>query len=122
MKSGAAPTAISQLAALAQETRLALFRTLVRRGSTGLAAGRLAAALDVPKPTLSFHLAQLESAGLISSRREGRSILYAVDFGAIAELVGFLYENCCAEGGCGLPTKSPKAIGAPATTRTRRSS
>ena|SRR5574342_31212 len=89
--------AVERLSALAQETRLELFRRLVRRGPGGMAAGAIAEALAVPKPTLSFHLTTLERAGLITARREGRSIVYAADYGAIAELVGFLYENCCGE-------------------------
>lgn len=60
-------------------------------------AGAIAEALVVPKPTLSFHLTTLERAGLITARREGRSIVYSADYGAVAELVGFLYENCCGE-------------------------
>jgi DNA-binding transcriptional ArsR family regulator len=89
---------------LAQETRLELFRRLVRRGPEGLAAGEIAEALEIPKPTLSFHLAALERAVLVGSTREGRSIVYAADYGAIAELVGFLYENCCGEGSGCLPS------------------
>lgn len=93
--------AVGRLSALAQETRLELFRRLVRRGPDGQAAGEIAAALGIPKPTLSFHLAALERAGLVRSARRGRSIVYAADYGAMAELVGFLYENCCGEGGAG---------------------
>ena len=74
-----ATTALDRLGALAQETRLALFRRLVQQGPEGLAAGEIAAALTVPAPTLSFHLAQLERAGLVLSRREGRSIRYAAE-------------------------------------------
>lgn len=92
--------AVERLAALAQETRLELYRRLVRRGSAGMAAGEIAEELAIPKPTLSFHLAALERAGLVASRRQGRSIFYAPDFGAVAELVGFLYENCCGDGAC----------------------
>ena len=97
-------TALERLAALAQETRLAIFRLLVRRGALGAPAGEIAERLAIPKPTLSFHLAQLESAALLSARRDGRSIRYAVDFDAIGALVGFLYESCCAEGSC-LPAR-----------------
>lgn len=92
--------AVERLAALAQETRLELYRRLVRRGAEGMAAGEIAEALAIPKPTLSFHLAALERAGLVVARRHGRSIVYAPDFGAVAELVGFLYENCCGEATC----------------------
>jgi DNA-binding transcriptional ArsR family regulator len=93
--------AVDQLGALAQESRLEIFRRLVQRGPAGMPAGEIAAALGIPKPTLSFHLAQLEGAGLARSRREGRSILYSADYEAIASLVGFLYENCCGSGACG---------------------
>jgi ArsR family transcriptional regulator, arsenate/arsenite/antimonite-responsive transcriptional repressor len=87
--------AIEALAALAQETRLSLFRLLVERGPQGLAAGEIGGKLRIPAPTLSFHLAQLARAGLVSSRREGRSIIYAADFGGMNELIAYLTENCC---------------------------
>jgi DNA-binding transcriptional ArsR family regulator len=102
-------TALERLSALAHETRLAIFRQLVRRGVERLAAGEIAERLDVAKPTLSFHLAQLEGAGLVASRRDGRSIVYAADYGAVGDLVGFLYESCCAEGSC-LPQPEPAAV------------
>jgi DNA-binding transcriptional ArsR family regulator len=100
-------TAVERLAALAQETRLAIFRLLVRRGAEGAAAGEIADRLAIPKPTLSFHLAQLEGAGLLRARRDGRSIRYAADYDAITALVGFLYESCCAEGSCLPATAKP---------------
>ncbi|MCB1009863.1 MAG: winged helix-turn-helix transcriptional regulator, partial [Acidobacteria bacterium] len=71
---------LASLSALAHETRLAAFRRLVQRGPAGMAAGAIAEALDVPAPTLSFHLAALERAGLVASRREGRSVVYAADY------------------------------------------
>lgn len=89
---------IRALGALAQEHRLALFRLLVQAGPEGLAAGAIAEALGVPASSLSFHLAQLANAGLIAQRREGRSLIYSADYGAMTALVGFLTENCC-EGG-----------------------
>lgn len=92
--------ALERLGALAQETRLALFRRLVQQGPEGLAAGALAEALKVPAPTLSFHVAQLERAGLVSSRRSGRSIVYAPSFAAMQQLLSYLYENCCQGSGC----------------------
>lgn len=101
-----ATTALDRLGALAQETRLALFRKLVQEGPEGLPAGEIAAALTVPAPTLSFHLAQLERAGLVLSRREGRSIRYAANYGAMEELLAYLYDNCCQGGAC-CPTDSP---------------
>jgi len=90
--------AIQALAALAQETRLDIFRLLVRAGHEGLAAGAIADALDVPSATLSFHLKELKSAGVARCRREGRSLIYSPDFDAVNELLGFMMENCC-EGG-----------------------
>jgi DNA-binding transcriptional ArsR family regulator len=86
---------IGALGALAQATRLGAFRALVAAGPDGIAAGDLARALDVPPPTLSFHLRDLENAGLIASTREGRSIRYTADFEAMTALVGFLTDNCC---------------------------
>ena len=100
--------ATERLSALAHESRLAVFRRLVQRGPSGLAAGELAAALGIAPPTLSFHLAHLSRAGLVVSRRQGRSILYSADYDAIRALVGFLYENCCGDSGC-LPAQSPVA-------------
>lgn len=87
--------AVKALGALAQETRLAAFRALVEAGPTGMAAGALAEALDTAAPTLSFHLAALSQAGLVTSTRDGRSIVYAADFAAMRGLVDFLTENCC---------------------------
>lgn len=87
--------AISALAALAHERRLAVFRTLVIAGADGLAAGRLAQALDVPPSSLSHHLGLLEQAGLVQVRRAGRSLVYAADFAAMRALISFLTEDCC---------------------------
>jgi len=87
--------ALLALAALAQEHRLAAFRLLVEAGPDGLPAGRIAAALDVPASSLSFHLAQLTEAGLVRQQREGRSLIYTAHFPAMTALVQFLTENCC---------------------------
>ncbi|MCS5636183.1 MAG: metalloregulator ArsR/SmtB family transcription factor [Myxococcota bacterium] len=87
--------AVSALAALAQETRLDVFRLLVRSGPEGLAPGRLADLLELPPATLSFHLKELRSAGLVVCQREGRSRIYRPDFEAMNQLVGFLTESCC---------------------------
>ncbi len=86
---------IAALAALAQETRLDVYRLLVQAGPDGLPAGRLGERLDLPSPTLSFHLAQLKHAGLVTHRRDGRSIIYAANYPAMNGLLGYLTENCC---------------------------
>jgi DNA-binding transcriptional ArsR family regulator len=87
--------AVAALAALAQETRLEVFRLLVRAGAEGAAPGTIAETLGVAAPTLSFHLKELRGAGLVHARREGRSLLYAPDFAAMRRLVAYLTENCC---------------------------
>ncbi len=89
------PTAVAALAALAQETRLAIFRRLVREGAPGLPAGVLAAELGVAPPTLTFHLNQLATAGLVQSRRAGRQVFYALEVDTMRGLLGFLVEDCC---------------------------
>ena len=89
--------AISALAALAQETRLAICRLLVERGPEGVAAGEIAEKLGLPASSLSFHLAQLNHAGLILQHRQSRSLIYSVDISAMNDLMGFLTENCCGE-------------------------
>ena len=86
---------LSALAALAQETRLDIFRLLVQAGMTGTSAGTIGAELDIPSATLSFHLKELRSAGLIRCERRGRLRIYRPDFDAVNELVGFLSANCC---------------------------
>ncbi len=86
---------IRALSALAQEHRLAAFRLLVQAGEEGIAAGTLAEKLDVPPSSMSFHLAQLANAGLVTQRRESRSIIYSADYTAMNELMGYLTENCC---------------------------
>lgn len=88
--------AIIALTALAQEARLRVFRLLVRVGGGGLAAGEIAAELDLPAPTLSFHLKELTRAGLIYSERHGRSIRYFMEPAGIRGLLVFLTEDCCA--------------------------
>jgi DNA-binding transcriptional ArsR family regulator len=88
-------TAIPALAALAQETRLRTFRLLVQAGPEGLPAGEIARRLDVQPATLSFHLQQLERAGLVVSRRDSRRIIYAPDFEGMRALLAFLTRDCC---------------------------
>lgn len=91
--------AVSALAALAQETRLEIFRLLVRKGSGGMAAGDLSTHFGMPPATMSFHLKELTNAELIVSRRESRSIIYSANYDQMQELLGFLMENCCADNG-----------------------
>jgi ArsR family transcriptional regulator len=88
-------TAVRALGALAQESRLAAFRLLVRAGDRGLPAGEIARALAIPHNTLSTHLAALAQGGLVRSRRDGRSIIYSVDFAGTRALLAFLLEDCC---------------------------
>ena len=88
-------TAISALAALAQETRLDAFRLLVQAGHEGLPAGAVGEALGLPSATLSFHLKELKSAGLICCERAGRSRIYRPDFERVNELLAFMSQNCC---------------------------
>src|SRR5436190_22584649 len=88
--------AIEALAALAQDTRLKVFRLLVGAGPEGLAPGRIGEQLDLPAATLSFHLAQLARAGLAQTRQDGRFLIYSADFQTMKKLVGYLTDNCCA--------------------------
>ena len=92
---------IEALSALAQEHRLALFRLLVQAGERGMAAGAIAGALAVPNSSLSFHLAQLNRAGLIVQERQHRSLIYRANYAVMNALVGYLMENCCAGAECG---------------------
>lgn len=87
--------AITALSALAQESRLKVFRLLVRAGRSGMAAGDIARALEVPPNTMSSHLAILSRAKLVNARKEGRSVIYAVDLEGTRALLSFLVEDCC---------------------------
>lgn len=113
-----ANTAVRSLGALAQATRLEIFRLLVREGPDGVPAGEIGERLAIPAPTLSFHLAQLARAGLVLSRRDGRSIRYAANFGGMNALLTYLTEDCCqgrpeicsitaARAGCAEPASAP---------------
>jgi DNA-binding transcriptional ArsR family regulator len=88
-------SALRILSALAQETRLAVFRFLAREGGVGVSAGEIAGALSVPATTLSFHLKELSQAGLVEAQREGRSIRYALRADRMREFLGFLSDDCC---------------------------
>ncbi len=93
------PEVIQALHALAQQHRLAVFRLLVERGSAGLSAGRIAERLQLAPSSLTFHLQNLQRAGLIRQRREGRQLFYSADFVAMNGLVGYLTDHCCSESG-----------------------
>jgi ArsR family transcriptional regulator len=95
-----AETVIRALGALAQEHRLATFRLLVQAGADGMAAGALAEAVGLPASSMSFHLAQLSHAGLVTQRRQSRSIIYTADYAAMGALMGYLTENCCGGASC----------------------
>lgn len=88
--------AVIQLASIAQEARLDIFRMLVQAGSKGLSAGLVAEQLKIPASTLSFHLKELSRAGLLNSRQEGRFVYYIANYGAMNGLLAYLTENCCA--------------------------
>jgi ArsR family transcriptional regulator len=90
---------IGALGALAHEHRLAIFRLLIERGPEGLSAGRIADRVGLVPSSLTFHLQNLQRAGLITQRRESRQLFYAADFTAINALVGYLTDNCCADSG-----------------------
>ena len=81
--------------ALSQETRLKAFRLLVKAGPSGLPAGSLSESLGTPHNTMSFHLSHLSNAGIISSRKEGRSVIYSANFDATRDLISFMVEDCC---------------------------
>lgn len=87
--------ALRSLAALAQDTRLRVFRLLVQQGPAGVPAGDIGRQLNLPPATLSFHIKELATAGLVSARQSGRHIYYSTDFDAMRELVAYLSENCC---------------------------
>lgn len=89
--------AINAFAALSQETRLKVFKILIEYGRSGAAAGTISDRLGIPHNTLSFHLSHLTQAGLITARKDGRSMIYAANCDAIEELIGYLRENCCVQ-------------------------
>lgn len=92
--------AVDKLAALAQETRLRIFRLLVEAGDAGINASAIAEALELAPATLSFHVAQLTRAGLVQARQESRFIFYSVSYSAMDDLIAYLAQNCCQGGSC----------------------
>lgn len=91
---------VQAFGALAQETRLGIYRLLVTTGPEGMAAGAIAEKLDLPPATLSFHLKELSLVSLVRSRQEGRFVIYAANFDTMIELVSFLTDNCCGGNAC----------------------
>lgn len=104
--------ALTALAALAQDTRLDVFRLLVRTGAEGLPAGQIAERLGLPSATLSFHLNQLRQAGLVTFRRDGRSLIYAAEYAGMNGLMAYLTEHCCQgdPAGCGVGVCDPPEL------------
>jgi len=107
--------AITAFGALASEARLSLYRLLVKRGPEGYTPSELSRRLEVPAPTLSFHLKGLMQAGLVVRRREARNLFYSPNFERMTALVGFLTENCCslADIACGATCDLQSAVGQP---------
>src|SRR6201996_8429746 len=101
--------AVAALAALAQDNRLDVFRLLVQAGPDGLPAGGVAEALGLAPNTLTFHFDRLRAAGLVTVRREGRSMIYAAQFEQMNALLGFLTENCCGGAPCAPVTECKPA-------------
>lgn len=108
---------IRALGAIAHEHRLAVFRMLVARGPDGLSAGTIAERLDLPPSSLTFHLQQLQNAGLITQRRVSRQLIYAADFAAMNDLVAYLTENCCGGADCAPACKPGTATRPPSRTK-----
>ncbi len=96
---------VASLAALAQETRLAIYRLLVEAGPAGMRVGEIASQVKTSPATLSFHLKELAHAGLVRARPEGRYLIYSAQFEHMSRLLGYLTENCCAREGCCPPAE-----------------
>lgn len=100
---------IGALAALAQDSRLAIYRLLVKRGPEGYAAGEISERLQIAGPSLSFHLKELARADLVTARRDGRFIYYSAHFERMNQLVNYLTENCCSQGAVCAPVCAPNS-------------
>jgi DNA-binding transcriptional ArsR family regulator len=98
---------VGALAALAQDSRLAVYRLLVKRGPEGLAVGEISERLEIPGPTLSFHLKELAQAGLVTARKQSRFVYYAANFDRMNALLAYLTENCCGVGAACAPVCAP---------------
>jgi len=116
--------AINALAALAQETRLKIFRLLVEVGLEGVPAGQIAKELELPLATLSFHLNTLRQAGLVEFRRESRWLIYRANFEVMNGLLAYLTENCCGgrQEGCTVPVCDPMSSEPRSAKKVRKSS
>ena len=119
--------AVASLAALAQESRLLIYRLLVEAGPTGLSVGEIGASVRIAPATLSFHLKELAHARLVGARQEGRFIYYSANYDTMDRLLGYLTENCCARDGMACETQccspaAPKAKPRRTSPRARASS
>lgn len=99
---------LSALSSLAQESRLAIFRALVEAGPVGMPAGKISELTTIPPSSLSFHLKELTHANMVTSRQDGRFVIYSANFTTMNELIAFLTENCCGGNSC-LPICTPGA-------------
>jgi DNA-binding transcriptional ArsR family regulator len=113
--------AVAALGALAQETRLAVFRLLVEQGAVGLSAGEIAEKIGIAPAALSFHLKELSHARLVNSRQDGRYVFYSADFASMNRLLAFLTRNCCAADGgtCGPSACAPSSSSRPASRKAK---
>lgn len=109
-------SAVAALSALAHEARLSIYRLLVEAGPDGLVVGHIGEKLSLPGATLSFHLSQLQHAGLVTTRREGRHLIQVADFEKMNSLIGYLTENCCG----GAVSCAPACAPAPVKAKRRK--
>ncbi len=114
------PSVIAALSALAHEHRLAIYRLLIERGPEGLAAGAIGGRLSLLPSSLTFHLQNLQRAGLITQRRVGRQLIYSADFDVMNGLIGYLTENCCSQGSTECGTACSPVASARIRSKSRR--
>ncbi len=103
-------SAVTILASLAQDSRLAIFRILVQAGPTGMPAGKIAKDGNIPPSSLSFHMKELLYANLVNARHEGRFIFYSANFSTMNDLLAFLTENCCGDASCTTVCNPPDSV------------